>query len=127
MNFSDKVLEAIEIIVDEKLKQLGFDKTRRGKVVAPGENTCVVEIDGVNYTCKVKKGLSVAKNDVVRVELPQNNDSDKYVKEVISGTGGYGFLEMLGYKYGSSIILDCGLPDSKSNGIIIDGGDVSGI
>lgn len=125
--FQQEIYKTIDIIVQNRFKQLGFDKTRRGKVITPGEDTCVVEINGTQYTCKIKKGLNVAKDDVVRVEFPQNNDSDKYIKEVISGAGGYGFLDMLGYKYGSSIILDCGLPNSISNGTIIDGGDVSGL
>lgn len=125
--FQREIYKTIDILVENKLKQLSFDKSKRGKVILAGDENCKVVIDGENYTCKVKKGMTVAKNDIVLVKFPQNNSVDKYIEEVISGTGSYSFLEMLGYKYGSSIILDCGLPNSKSNGIIIDGGDVSGV
>lgn len=126
-DFQREIYKTIDILVNEKLKQLGFDTTKRGKVVLAGEEKCVIEIDGESYSCKVKKGIRVAQNDIVLVKFPQNNDMDKYVDEVVKGVGGYNFLEMLGHMNGSSMILDCGLPNSISNGMIMDGGDVSGI
>ncbi len=125
--FQREIYKTIDILVESKLKELGFDKTRRGKVILSGDDTCIVEIDGEEYICKVKKGIRVAKNDVVQVEFPQNNSTDKYVKEIISGDGSYSLLEPLGVKNGSSFIFDCGLPNSISNGLILDGGDVDGI
>ncbi len=125
--FQREIYKTIDILVENKLKELGFDKTRRGKVILPGDNSCIVEIDGEEYTCKVKKGIRVAKNDVVQVEFPQNNSTDRYVKEIISGDGSYSLLEPLGVKNGSSFIFDCGLPNSISNGLILDGGGVDGI
>ncbi len=113
--------------MDEKLGKLGFDKSKRGRVVLAGEEDCTVEIDGEKYSCKVKKGINVAKDDIVLVKFPQNNNTHKYVDEVVSGIGDYNFFKPLGYKYGSSIILDCGLPNSVPNGATIDGGDVSGL
>lgn len=122
-----EIYKTIDILTNEKLKQLGFDRTKRGKVILPGDDSCIVEIDGEEYTCKVKKGIRVARNDVVQVEFPQNNSTDKYVKEIISGDGSYSFLEPLGVINGSSFILDCSSPSSISNGLILDGGGVDGI
>lgn len=126
-DFQREIYKTIDILVAQKLKELGFDKTMRGKVITPGDSSCVVEIDGEEYNCIVKRGVTVAKNDIVLIKFPQNNSADKYVAEIINGVGSYNSFEMLGYEYGSSIILDCGLPDSTSNGTIIDGGDVYGL
>lgn len=125
--FQQEIYKTIDILVENKLKQLGFDKSKRGRVVIAGDDFCTIEIDGEVYNCKVKKGIRVAKNDVVQVEFPQNNSTDKYVKEIINGDGGYSFLEPLGVINGSSFILDCGSPSLISNGLILDGGGVDGI
>ena len=81
--FSDKLTEANEIYINEKLSQLGFDKTRRGKVVSVNGVNCVVEIDGEDYSCKLRRGIYVEPNDIVFVKFPQDSNVDKYVDAIL--------------------------------------------
>lgn len=126
-DFQKEIYKTIDILVQGKLAELGFDRTKRGKVVSTGSDNCVVEIDGDYHTCKVKRGITVVKDDVVQVEFPQNNSVDKYVKEIISGNGSYSFLEPFGVISGSGFIFDCGLPGAiHDSGVVFDGGGVDG-
>lgn len=83
--FQQEIYKTIDILTEEKLKQLGFDKTKRGKVISVSSTTCIVEIDGDNYTCKLRKGIYIQPNDIVFVKFPQNNNVDKYVDTVLGG------------------------------------------
>ena len=83
--FQQEIYKTIDILTEEKLKQLGFDKTKRGKVISVDSTACVVEIDGDNYTCKIRKGIYIQPNDIVFVKFPQNNNVDKYVDTVLGG------------------------------------------
>lgn len=81
--FQQEIYKTIDILTEEKLKQLGFDKTKRGKVISVNSTTCIVEIDGDDYTCKLRKGIYIQPNDIVFVKFPQNNNVDKYVDTVL--------------------------------------------
>lgn len=83
--FSDKLIEANEIYINEKLSQLGFDKTRRGKVISVSGTNCVVEIDGEEFNCKLRRGIYVEPNDIVFVKFPQDSNVDKYVDAILGG------------------------------------------
>jgi len=83
--FSDKLIEANEIYVNEKLKELGFDKTKRGRVVSVNGTICTVEIDGEDYNCKLRRGIYVEPNDIVFVKFPQDSSVDKYVDTILGG------------------------------------------
>ena len=80
--FSDKLIEANEIYINEKLSQLGFDKTRRGKVISVSGTNCVVEIDGEELNCKLRRGMYVEPNDIVFVKFPQDSNVDRYVDAI---------------------------------------------
>ncbi len=81
--FQQEIYKTIDILTEKKLKQLGFDKTKRGKVISVSGTTCIVEIDGAEYTCKLRKGIYIQPNDIVFVKFPQNNNVDKYVETVL--------------------------------------------
>lgn len=125
-DFQQEIYKTIDILVNEKIKTLGFDRTKRGVVQSVGNDSCMVEMDGESFNCKLRKGMTVAKNDVVQVEFPSNSNIDRYVKENLSSVGNCNFLEPIGVENSSSVILDCSLPNSVPSGIIIDGGGVSG-
>lgn len=77
--YQQEIYKTIDTLTDKKLAQLGYDKTKRGKVISVDSTTCIVEIDGDNYTCKIRKGIYVQPNDIVFIKFPQNNNVDKYV------------------------------------------------
>ena len=83
--FSDKLIEANEIYINEKLSQLGFDRTRRGKVISVSGTNCVVEIDGEEFNCKLRRGTYVEPNDIVFVKFPQDSNVDRYVDAILGG------------------------------------------
>ncbi len=120
----EEIYKTVDIIVQNRLKDLKFDKTKKGRVISVDNENCMVLIDGEEYNCKIKKGLCVVINDIVLVTFPLNNSVSKYVVEVVSGNGAYAFFKMLGAENKGSIILDCGLPDSLYNGTTLDGGGV---
>lgn len=122
----EEIYKTVDIIIQNRLKDLKYDVSKKGKVVHVDGDICIVKIDGEEYECKIKRGIYVAKNDVVEVSFPLGSNVNRYVTEVVEGEGDYLFLKMLSAKNGNSMILDCGLPDSVSNGAIIDGGGVRG-
>lgn len=81
--YQQEIFKTIDILTDQKLKSLGFDKTKRGIVVSVNDDSCTVKIDGDNYTCKLRRGIYVEPNDIVFVRFPQNNEVDKYVDTVL--------------------------------------------
>ena len=84
-DFQREIYKTIDILTEQKLKSLGFDKTRRGKVVSVSGTSCIVQIDGENYTCKLRRGIYVEPNDIVFVKFPQDSSVDKYVDAILGG------------------------------------------
>ena len=83
--FQQEIYKTIDILTEEKLKQLGFDKTKRGKVISVDSTACVVEIDGEEFNCKLRRGIYVEPNDIVFVKFPQDSNVDKYVDAILGG------------------------------------------
>ena len=73
------IVDAIKIQVNEKIKDLQFDKTCYGKVVAIRDDVCDVEINGEMTQCKIRNGLQISVNDIVLVRLINNDFSNKFV------------------------------------------------
>ena len=72
------IVDAIKIQVNEKIKDLQFDKTCYGKVVAIRDDVCDVEINGEMTQCKIRNGLQISVNDIVLVRLINNDFSNKF-------------------------------------------------
>lgn len=121
-NIQNEIYKTIDILVEQRLKELKFDRTVKGVVVAIGPNTCDVLINGEIYTCKCYINTSI--NDVVFVKLPNNDNKDKYVESVAKSISSYNFFEPLGVENINSVIIDGGSPNSPANGITIDGGGI---
>lgn len=83
--FQREIYKTIDKLTDKRLKQLGYDKTKRGKVMSVNGTKCTVQIDGEEYTCRLRRGIYIEPNDIVYVKFPQNNDADKYVDTVLGG------------------------------------------
>ena len=84
-DFQKEIYKTIDRLTDKRLKQLGYDKTKRGKVMSVNGTKCTVQIDGEEYTCRLRRGIYIEPNDIVYVKFPQNNDADKYVDTVLGG------------------------------------------
>ena len=82
-DFQREIYKTIDILTEQKLRSLGFDKTRRGRVVSIDGTSCIVQIDGENHTCKLRRGIYVEPNDIVFVKFPQNSSVDKYVETIL--------------------------------------------
>ena len=81
------IIDAIKIQVNEKIKDLQFDKTCYGKVVAIRDDTCDVEISGEMTQCKIRNGLQISVNDIVLVRLINNDFSNKFVDAKLGTVG----------------------------------------
>lgn len=79
MEITDKILKAIEIMIDNKLSQLRFDRTVDTRIIDKIEKGYTVMIDGVRITVKSYGDSVYKKGDEVKVLLPQNNINQAYI------------------------------------------------
>lgn len=82
-DFQREIYKTVDRLTEQKLKGLGFDISKRGKVISVNSNVATVQIDGEDYTCKLRRGINVIPNDIVYVKFPQNNESDKYIETIL--------------------------------------------
>lgn len=114
-NLQNEIYKTIDILTDNKLKELKYDRTVRGLVKIISDNDCQVLIDGETYTCKFHTPIKI--NDVVYVKFPSNNAQDKYIEAVVGEFSGGGTLGN----------LDGGEPHTIYGGMqAIDGGGIDG-
>jgi len=90
------IIDAIKIQVNEKIKDLQFDKTCYGKVVAIRDDICDVEIRGEIAQCKIRNGLQICENDIVLVRLINNDFSNKFVDAKLGTVGDDVAIELIG-------------------------------
>lgn len=75
----DYIVQAINNIVDPKVKSLKYDRTYRAKVTEiVNDNTYKVEISGDEYQLNYDGVLDVG--EIIRVKAPLNNFSDIYIE-----------------------------------------------
>lgn len=80
-DIADKILKAIEIIIDKKLGQLGFDRTVDGKIVEKTEKGYLVAIEGGKINIKYNGCQAYSKENIVKICIPQNNIRQAYIVE----------------------------------------------
>lgn len=73
------IYNTIKIMIDEALKKLGYNYTKKGVVESVDGNKAVVLIDDAESICDIRSGLPLYPNDVVIVMIQQNDYSAKYV------------------------------------------------
>lgn len=93
-NIEDTLLKAIDTRIKVLTSHMEFDKTYTGKVVAIRDNICIVNINGIDYNAKIKKGFSFKVGDVVVAKAPNNNFSYLFVDGVYGGYDAFGDSEM---------------------------------
>lgn len=74
-----KLINAIDIVIGEKLKHLSFNYYIEGRVVDVSGNIATVTINGTNTTVPFRKGLSLSSNDIVLILVPNGNYSKKFI------------------------------------------------
>ena len=74
---NEQLLKAIEVMIDQKLSELHYDKTHDGKIVSKTEKGYLVGVSGREITAKCSRSLN--NGDVVRVHVPQNNWNKAYI------------------------------------------------
>lgn len=75
----EEITKAIDVVVEDKVSKLQFDTTKRGKVISILGTSATVEIDGINYNCKIRNGIKFNVGDTVLVNIANNNFFDKYI------------------------------------------------
>lgn len=84
-NIASKILDAIDILIDSKLKKLSFDKTFIctiiSKQVTSTSNIYQLIIDGKKYSINSENNYSIG--DKVAVKVPCNNWSNIYIEHKI--------------------------------------------
>lgn len=76
------IFKSIDSIVEQRLKEMAVDKTKKGVVHSTSTKTCQVRIDGEIYSCKIPRDVSVYKGDVVFVTYPSGDDKDKFISYI---------------------------------------------
>jgi len=80
------LIEAINIVAGERLKNVNFTKSFTGIVREVNGLTCIVEILDSNTECIIPHNLSsfIGKDDIVIVQDIQNTNRQRIVQGVIS-------------------------------------------
>lgn len=78
-SMEEMILNAIDNRFKIWEKKLKYDQTYYGKIRNITDTKCVVSINGVDYSARIKEGVSIIVNDVVIVKIPNGNFSFMYV------------------------------------------------
>lgn len=74
-----KLINAIDIVIGEKLKHLSFNYYIEGKVVSVNGNKATCIINGTETDIPIRKGLTLNVNDIVLILVPNGNYSKKFI------------------------------------------------
>lgn len=74
---NEQLLKAIEVMIDQKLSELHYDRTVDGKIISKTDKGYLVGISGRKIAAKGSRSLN--NGDVVRVHIPQNNWNKAYI------------------------------------------------
>jgi hypothetical protein len=87
-NLQDSLIEAIEIIVDETIRETDYTSSHIGLVKQVNGFDCDVEIFGKLTTCKLVEHLHtlIKEGDIVLVQDLHNNNVKKYIISKIGQT-----------------------------------------
>lgn len=79
--YQENILKSIEIMIEEKTKQLKFDYTITGKVLSYDDTTKVYTVlyDDSELLLKARDGLILSINDIVYIRVIQGNFSEKFI------------------------------------------------
>ena len=74
------ILDAIDYLIDNRLKYLKFNRYATGKIITINEdNTYNVEINGEISVLKAREDLILLVSDIVYIMVPNNNFSFAFI------------------------------------------------
>lgn len=74
-----KLINAIEIVIKERIKHLSFNYYIEGKIVSVNGNKANCIINGTEIEVPIRKNLTLNSNDVVLILVPNGNYSKKFI------------------------------------------------
>lgn len=74
-----KLINAIDIVIGERLKHLSFNYYIEGKVISASDKTATCMVNDSKIDVPIRIGLSLKKNDIVLILVPNGNYSKKFV------------------------------------------------
>lgn len=88
LDVQNSLIQAIQIMAGEKLKNVNFTKSYTGVVRSVNGSTATVEILGTNSECIIPMNLAsyIDKDDVVIVQDINNSNAQKIIQGVIAST-----------------------------------------
>lgn len=75
----ERLLESIEMMVEENAKRLKFDYTITGKVISENNGVYTVLYNDSELQIKAREGLTLNTNDIVYIRIIQGNFSEKFI------------------------------------------------
>ena len=80
MNNQDSLLRSIDLLINERMSKLKFNRYIDGIIKEVQlDNKYLVTLDGEDYIIKARDGLTLALNDIVYVCVINNNFNRKYI------------------------------------------------
>jgi len=79
--YQEKILESIDMLIEENMKQLKLDYTIIGKILSYDSinNIYTVMYNGAEIQVKARDGLTLKSNDLVYIRVIQGNFSEKFI------------------------------------------------
>lgn len=75
----EKLLNSIEMMITEKVKQLKLDYTITAKVLSQSGDIYTVGYQGGELSVKAREGLDLLLDDIVYIRVVQGNFSEKFI------------------------------------------------
>jgi hypothetical protein len=80
MKYEEYILNAIDILIKQRLADLGYCYYLDGKIVKINDDgTYDTNINGEIYTLKAREGLNLSLNNIVKVMIANGNFQDKFI------------------------------------------------
>lgn len=74
-----KLINAIDIVIGERIKHLSFNYYIEGRVVSVSGKTATCIVNNLQTNIPIRSGLSLRKDDIVLILVPNGNYSKKFV------------------------------------------------
>lgn len=81
LNKKEILMESIDILILERLKNIGRNYYVDGKITAVNTSDYTVLINGESYTLKARTGLSFIVNDIVQIIVKNGDWSKKFIDD----------------------------------------------
>ena len=79
--YQEKLLDSINMLIEESLRRLKLDYTITGKIVSYDSTNKIYTVlyNGDEIQIKAREGLTLNTNDIVYIRVVQGNFSEKFI------------------------------------------------